>query len=187
MRMYLRHSVDDRLEPVGSSAARTNTAGNREMMSYWLMKSGTGRVLDRRPRPRAKRPRRGSACATTRLATTCATRCASATGVLYYHFPLRGSRHRRAGGGGQHAIPRCDAVRPEEPVLRPEVHARESALGGGRREACARPASCRSKSCARAPTSPTWWSCAAATTFSITPVTPREWKILAKLAAPDAR
>jgi predicted RNA-binding protein with PUA-like domain len=39
MRMYLRHSVDDRLEPVGSSAARTNTAGNREMMSHWLMKS----------------------------------------------------------------------------------------------------------------------------------------------------
>jgi predicted RNA-binding protein with PUA-like domain len=39
MRMYLRHSVDDRLEPVGSSAARTNTAGNQRMTSYWLMKS----------------------------------------------------------------------------------------------------------------------------------------------------
>ena len=56
-------------------------------------------------------------------------------GVLFYHSSCAVPGIAGLAEVAEHALPGRDAVRPEEPVLRPQGRAREPALDAGRREA----------------------------------------------------
>ena len=91
---------------------------------YWLMKSEPRRFRSRTSLARRRRPRAGTACATTRRATCCATRSQVGDGVLFYHSSadppaaVAGTADGRA-----RRLPGPDAVRPKSSHYDPEASA----------------------------------------------------------------
>ena len=121
-------------------------------MHYWLMKSEPERVLDRRPRRGARaRPsvvRRAQLPGAQLHADDMQRRRRRA--VLSLVVP--GAGHRRHRRSGERAVSRRHAVRPEEPLLRPQVEARRRRAGATSTSSCARRrACCRLPRCARRP------------------------------------
>ena len=93
----------------------------------------TRRVLDRRSRARAA-SNPGTACATTRRATTCATACSRATACCSTTPAAAVPGIAGLGEGRQRGVSGSDAVRSSKSrLLRPEEHARRTALVAGRR------------------------------------------------------
>jgi hypothetical protein len=111
--------------PTIADAPRRHSA---TMPRHWLMKSEPDECsiddLARAPGSRC----RGPACATTRRATSCATRCARRRRALL-PLVLPRARHRRPGAMAGACTPRPHAVRPRQPLPRPQVHAATSRAG----------------------------------------------------------
>src|SRR5512147_2160852 len=93
------------------------------------------RVLDRRPRRGAEAD--GSVVRRAQLPGTQlhARRHAHRRWRALLSLLLRRARRGRPRRGVQRPLPRRDAVRPEEPLLRPEGQPRQATLAAGRREA----------------------------------------------------
>ena len=103
--------------------------------------------------------------------------------AFFYHSSCPEPGHRRHGRGLGAGVSGRHAVRPEEPLLRPEGHARCAALVQRRRDASSR--SCawfRLPSCARIPELARMRILQRGNRLSITPVDPAEWAFVLKLA-----
>ena len=145
------------------------------------------RVLDRRPGERPDKPCPGPAFATTRRATSCATRCSSAMACCSITRRARSRASPASPKWSSHAYP----DKPRSSIRKSQYFDAKStrddaALGERRRAARAQDAAAAAcKRDARAPALASMRVLQRGNRLSITPVTPKEWQ--AVLACCESR